>query len=165
MSCKEFNEKFINELNNVSSARLIIASKVRSFDFNGDEDDTTIKKILREKYNEDNSSWCVHNVAEEYNRIKDFDGENLQIWLNYRKYNNADAPIAKANGDFLAVAFQGVNVNIDGQEFTVTAADHITVPANHYDGNGGEYATISFATIEKLLQIRGHLAEIARLVN
>lgn len=165
MTRKEINEKFINELDNVSAIRLILATKIRKYDFDGNEDATAIKKILREKYEADSASWCVNEVAEEYNRIKDLNGDNLQIWSNYRKYDNADAPIAKANGDFLAVAFQGVNVNIDGQEFTVTAADHITVPANHYDGNGGEYATISFATIEKLLQIRGHLAEIARLVN
>ena len=92
-------------------------------------------------------------------------GDNLQIWANYRKYNNVDAPIAKANGNFLAVAFQGVNVTIDGQEFTVTNSEHISVPANHYTGDGNEFATISFAAIEKLLQIRSHLAEIARLVN
>ena len=165
MTRNEVNEKFINELENVSNIRLVIAAKVRRCEFENVEDAASIKKVLREKYEGDTSSWCVNEVAHEYNRIKDLNGDNLQIWSNYRKYDNADAPIAKANGDFLAVAFQGVNLNIDGQEFTVTAADHITVPANHYDGNGGEYATISFATIEKLLQIRGHLAEIARLVN
>lgn len=164
MNRKEFNEKFINELENVSSARLIIASKVRRYEFENVEDCTTIKKILREKHEADESSWCVNEVAHEYNRIKDLDGDNLQIWANYRKYNNVDAPIAKSNGDFLAVSFKGVTVDIDGQPFSVTSADHISVPANHYSENG-EYVTINYATMEKLLQIRGHLSEIARLVN
>lgn len=164
MSRKEFNEKFINELENVSTIRLIIASKVRRYEFENAEDATTIKKILREKYEADESSWCVNEVANEYDRIKDLDGDNLQIWANYRKFGNANEPIAKANGDFLAVSFKGVSVEIDGQLFSVTSADHISVPANHY-GENGEYVTINYATMEKLLQIRGHLTEIARLVN
>lgn len=164
MQRKEFNEKFINELDNVSATRLIIASKVRRYEFENVEDDATIKKILREKYEADDASWCVNDVAHEYNRIKDLDGDNLQIWANYRKYDNVDAPIAKSNGDFLAVSFKGVTVDIDSQSFSVTAADHISIPANHYS-ESGEYVTINYATMEKLLQIRSHLAEIARLVN
>lgn len=164
MTRNEFNEKFINELENVSNIRLVIAAKVRRFEFETVEDATAIKKTLKENYEADISSWCVNEVAHEYNRIKDLDGDNLQIWANYRKYNNVDAPIAKSNGDFLAVSFKGVTVDIDGQSFSVTAADHISVPTNHYS-ESGEYVTINYATMEKLLQIRGHLAEIARLVN
>ena len=165
MTRKEFNEKFIADLHNVDDARLVIATKVRKYDFESAADAKAIKTIIIAKFNDDSSSWCVHEVANEYNRIKDFTPENLQIWVNYREFGNADEPIAKANGDFLAVSFKGVNVTIDGQEFTVTNSDYISVPANHYGGDGGEYATISFAAIDKLLRIRGHLAEIARLVN
>ena len=164
MTCKEFNEKFIANLRNVDATRLVIASKVRKYDFESAADAETIKVILMAKFNDDAASCCVNEVAHEYERIKDFTPDNLQVWANYREYGNVNEPIAKANGDFLAVSFKGVTVDIDGQSFSVTAADHITVPANHYSKNG-EYVTINYETMEKLLQIRGHLAKIARLVN
>lgn len=164
MARKEFNEKFIADLQNVDAVRLIIATKVRKYDFESAKDTEAVKAILIAKFNDDASSWCVNEVAHEYEKIKDFTPDNLQVWANYREFNNADEPIAKSNGDFLAVSFKGVTVDIDGQSFSVTAADHITVPANHYSENG-EYVSINYATMEKLLQIRSHLAEIARLVN
>ena len=164
MTRAEFNEKFIADLHNVDEARLVVAAKVRKYEFESVTDVKAIKDTLIARFNEDTGSWCVNEVAHEYERIKDFTPDNLQIWENYRKFGNSDEPIAKSNGDFLAVSFKGVNVDIDGQLFSVTSADHISVPANHYSENG-EYVTINYATMQKLLQIRGHLVEIARLVN
>lgn len=164
MNRKEFNEKFIAELNNVDEARLFIAAKVYKNYFESAADAKAIKSVLIEKFNNEPSSWLVDEVAREYNKIKDFTPDNLQIWANYREFGNVDAPIAKPDGDFLAVSFKGIDVDIDGQRFSITNSEYVTIPANQYTNNG-EYATISFATITKLLQIRGHLAEIARLVN
>lgn len=164
MTRAEFNEKFIANLDNLDEARLIIAIKVCSYEFKSITDVKDIKSTLIAKFNDDTASWCVNEVAHEYERIKDFTPDNLQIWANFREFGNNDEPIAKSNGDFLAVSFKGVNVNIDGQLFSVTSDDYISIPANHYSENG-EYVTINYATMQKLLQIRGHLTEIARLVN
>ena len=72
MTRKEFNEKFIADLHNVDDARLVIATKVRKYDFESAADAKAIKTIIIAKFNDDSSSWCVHEVANEYNRIKDF---------------------------------------------------------------------------------------------
>lgn len=163
MGRKERNEQFIASLDNVSNVHLLVAAKKR-YELNGMDIDK-IKKYLKDTHAEKPDSWIVDDVAGEYDRIKHLTGDNLQIWENYRKYGNYDEPIAKPNGDFLAVSFKGIEVNIDGVDLTITNTEYITIPINGCDNSGNECATISFAMMEKLFKIRGHLAEIARYVN
>lgn len=163
MGRKERNEQFIAGLDNVSNVHLLVAAKKR-YELN-DMSVDDIKKCLKDTYAEKPDSWLIDDIVVEYDRIKHLNGDNLQIWSNYRKYNNYDEPIAKPNGDFLAVSFKGIEVNIDGIDLTITNTEYITIPTNGCDNSGNECATISFATMEKLFKIKMHMAEIARYVN
>lgn len=163
MSRKERNEQFIASLDNVSNAHLLVTAKKR-YEFN-DMTVDTIKQYLKDTYAEKPDSWLIDDIATEYDMIKHLNGDNLQIWSNYRKYGNYDEPIAKPNGDFLAVSFKGIEVNIDGIDLTITNTDYVNIPANGCDNSGNECATISFAMMQKLFKIKEHMVEIARYVN
>lgn len=161
----ERNAEFIAKIDSLSITILRVACYKVANHLPDLNDMDFVILALKNMYEEQNDSWIIDDIAGEYNQIKGFTPDNLQIWANYRRYGNCDKPIAKSNGEFLAVAFASVNVMIDGTNYTITHDDCVTIHANCETSSGFPYCNVNYATMQKLLQIKEHMHEIARLVN
>lgn len=161
---KERVAEFMANIGNLSTARLRIACYIRSSQLPELNDMTQVIAVLKKEFTEREDSWMVDDIANEYNRIANMSEHNLQIWANYRRNANAEQPIAKANGNFIEVKAEGIKVTIDGTLVVINDCDFVTVDANCADGEG-MWVNISFAAMEKMVQIKNHWEEIKRLVE
>lgn len=161
---KERVAEFMANIDNLSIARLRVACYVRQSYFPELNDMAPVIAKLKEEFVERPESWVIDDIADEYNRIANMSDYNLQIWSNYRRNGNADKPIAKANGEFIVVKAEGIRVTIDNNVVVINDCDFVTIDANL---GGGEdcWANISFAAMEKMVQIKNHWNEIKRLVE
>lgn len=164
MGRKETNAKFIAEINDLSMSTLRVACFVNEGNLAPLEDMEKVVRKLKNRFAENEDDWCVYSTANEYERIKDYSPNNLQIWANYRRNANAEQPIAKANGDFIEVKAEGIKVTIDGTSVVINDCDFVTIDA---DCGSGEqmWSNVSFAAMEKMVQIKNHWIEIKRLVE
>lgn len=164
MGRKETNAKFIAGIDGLSKAVLRVACYVNAGNLAPLEDMEEVVNKLKKRFAENEDDWCVYSTANEYERIKNYSPNNLQIWTNYRRNANSDQPIAKANGDFIEVKAEGIKVTIDGASVVINDCDFVTVDA---DCSNGEqmWANVSFAAMEKMVQIKNHWLEIKRLVE
>lgn len=87
---------------------------------------------------------------------------NLQLWSNYRRNHNADKPIAKANGEFIETKAVEIKVMIDGTTICIDDHDFVSIEAG-CGSDDGAWTNVSFAAIEKMVQIKNHWNEIKRL--
>ena len=164
MGRKETNAKFIAGIDGLSMSVLRVACYVNAGNLAPLNDMEEVVRKLKDRFADNEDDWCVYSTAMEYERIKDYSPNNLQIWANYRRNANADQPIAKSNGDFIEVKADGIKVVIDGTPVVINDCDFVTVDANCADGEG-MWANISFAAMEKMVQIKNHWLEIKRLVE
>lgn len=164
MSRKEINAKFIVEIESLNMSVLRVACYVSGGDLGSLEDMGQVVNRLKNRFADDAEDWCVYSIAKEYNNIKDFSPNNLQIWANYRREQRAYAPIAKANGEFIEARVEGIKLTIDGVTVTINDCDFVSIDSNCNDGDY-QFANISFATMEKMLQIKSQWNEIKRLVG
>lgn len=156
--------EFMSNIDNLSTAILRIACYIRQNYLPELNDMAPVISNLKEEFAERPESWIIDDIACEYNRIKDMSEHNLQIWSNYRRKGNTDKPIAKANGDFIEVKAEGIRVTIDGASINIDNNDFVTIYADC--GNGEDnWANVSFATMQKIVQIKEHWNEIKRLVE
>lgn len=164
MGRKETNAKFIAGINGLSMSVLRVACYVNYGNLAPLENMEEVVGKLKKRFADNEDDWCVYSTANEYERIKNYTPNNLQIWANYRRNANSDQPIAKANGDFIEVKVDGIKVVIDGTPLVINDCDFVTIDANC--GNGEEmWANVSFAAMEKMVQIKNHWNEIKRLVE
>lgn len=161
---KERVAEFMVNIDGLSVARLRIACYVRQNSLPELNDMAPVITKLKEEFAEREDSWIIDDIAAEYNRIANMSEHNLQIWSKYRRNGNTDQPIAKANGDFIEVKAEGIKVTIDGASVVINDFDFVTVDADC--GNGEQmWANLSFAAMEKMVQIKNHWDEIKRLVE
>lgn len=161
---KERVTEFMTNIDGLSIARLRVACYVRKTQLPELNDMASVIAALKQEFAECPESWIIDDIAGEYNRVANMSDHNLQIWANYRRNRNADAPIAKANGDFIEVKAQGVRVTIDGITVVINDCDFVTIDA---DCGGGEvcWANVSFAAMQKIVQVKERWNEIKRLTE
>ena len=164
MGRKETNAKFIAGIDGLNKAILEIACYVNYGNLAPLEDMEEVINRLKNRFADNEDDWCVYSTANEYERIKDYNPNNLQIWANYRLNENANQPIAKANGDFIKTTAGGIKVTIDDISIVINDFDFVTIDADCSDGEQ-MWANVSFAAMEKMLQIKSHWNEIKRLVE
>lgn len=160
---KERNAAFVAAIDNVSEKHFMVACKKRNYEIGGKSFEKA-KDFIKNEFDKDEASWVVDDIASEYNDIKDYNDDNLEIWEDYLVNNNANRPIAKANGDFLNITFEGIRVNIDGISYTISDADFVSIDATEHCEDE-HWANVSFAVMQKLIQIKQHMSEIKRLVE
>lgn len=161
---KERVAEFMANIDTLSPSRLRVACYVRKNQLPELNDMVQVIAALKQEFAEREESWIIDDIASEYNCIANMSDHNLQIWSNYSRNCNVDKPIAKANGDFIEVKSQGVRVTIDGITVVINDCDFVTIDA---DCGGGEecWANVSFAAMQKIVQIKEHWNEIKRLVE
>ena len=164
MGRKETNAKFIAEIEGLSMSVLRVACYVNEGNLAPLEDMGKVVNKLKNRFANNEDDWCVYSTANEYERIKNYSPNNLQIWANYRRNANAEQPIAKANGEFIGVKAEGVKVIIDGTSVIINDCDFVAIDAN-YGSSEEMWANLSFAAMEKMVQIKSHWNEIKRLVE
>lgn len=156
--------EFMANIDNLSIDRLQTACYVRRNYLPKLDNMTDVINKLKEEFAEKPESWVIDDVADEYNRIANMSDYNLQIWTKYRRDCHYNEPIAKANGDFIKVKAEGIRVAIDGSAVNIDDNDFVTIYADC--GNGEDnWANVSFATMQKIVQIKEHWKEIKRLVE
>lgn len=158
-------KEFMANIDNLSIDRLRAACYVRQHSLPKLNDMTAVINRLKEEFSAKPESWIIDDIANEYNRIVNMSDHNLHIWVKYRCSGNTDVPIAKANGDFIEVKAEGIKVIIDGVSVNIDDHDFVTVYADCGDGEENYWANISFAAMQKIVQIKEHWNEIKRLVE
>lgn len=161
---KERVAEFMANIDNLSIARLRIACYIRQSYFPELNDMAPVITKLKEEFAEKPESWVIDDIADEYNRIANMSEHNLQIWANYRRNHNADKPITKANGDFIETKAVGIKVVIDGTTICIDDHDFVSIEAN-CGSDAGAWSNVSFAAMEKMVQIKNHWNEIKSLVE
>ena len=161
---KERVAEFMANIDSLSPSRLRVACYIRKTQLPEFNDMGIVIAALKQEFDERPESWIIDDIADEYNRIANMSDHNLQLWNKYRRNCNADKPIAKANGDFITVKAEGIKVTIDGTTICIDDYDFITVYADCGDGEN-TWANVSFAAMEKMVQIKNHWNEIKRLVE
>lgn len=161
---KERVAEFMVNIDGLSVVRLRIACYIRQHNLPELNDMTQVISKLKEEFAEHEDSWIIDEIAAEYNRIANMSDHNLQLWGKYRRNANADQPIAKANGEFIEVKAEGIKVTIDGATVCINDYDFISVYADCGDGEN-TWSNVSFAAMEKMVQIKNHWNEIKRLVE
>ena len=164
MGKKETNAKFIVGIDGLSKTILRVACYVNEGNLAPLEDMDEVVNKLKKRFAENEDDWCVYNTANEYERIKNFSQNNLQIWANYRRNANAEQPITKANGEFIETKAQGIRVTIDGNTVVINDSDFVSIDADCGSGEDS-WSNVSFAAMEKMVQIKSHWNEIKRLVE
>lgn len=157
-------KEFMANIDNLSVCRLRVACYVRQSHFPELNDMSRVIIKLKEEFAEKPESWLIDDIADEYNRIANMSEHNLQIWANYRRNCNADKPIAKANGDFIESKAVGIKVVIDGIAICIDDHDFVSIEAD-CGSDVGAWTNVSFAAMEKMVQIKNHWNEIKRLVE
>lgn len=161
---KERVAEFMSNIDNLSIARLRVACYVRKSQLPELNDMAPVIAALKQEFAERPESWLIDDIANEYNHIVDMSEHNLQVWSNYRRNSNADKPIAKANGDFIETKAVGIKVVIDGTTICIDDHDFVSIEANC--GSDVEaWSNVSFAAMEKMVQIKNHWNEIKSLVE
>ena len=161
---KERVAEFMSNIDNLSIARLRVACYVRKGQLPELNDMTPVIAALKQEFAERDESWIIDDIANEYNHIVDMSEHNLQVWSNYRRNHNADKPIAKANGEFIETKAVGIKVVIDGTTICIDNHDFVSIE-NNCDSNDGAWSNVSFAAMEKMVQIKNHWNEIKSLVE
>lgn len=161
---KERVKEFMSNIDNLSMCRLRVACYVRQSQLPELNDMKQVVTKLKEEFFNQPDSWMIDDIADEYNRVVNMSEHNLQSWANYRRKCNADKPIAKANGEFINVRAVGIEVKIDGITVVISDDDFVIVEANCDDDNR-YWSNVSFAAMEKMVQIKNHWDEIKRLVE
>ena len=157
-------KEFMSNIDNLSIARLRVACYVRQSQLPELNDMAPVIIKLKEEFAEKPESWLIDDIASEYNHVANMSERNLQIWAKYRRNSNVDKPIAKANGDFIEAKAIGIKVVVDGTTVAIDDYDFVTVYADCSDGDN-TWANLSFAAMEKMVQIKNHWNEIKRLVE
>jgi hypothetical protein len=157
-------KEFMANVDTLSIARLRVACYVRRSQLPELNDMAPVIVALKQEFAERPNSWLIDDIASEYERVVNMSEHNLQIWANYRKHDNADAPIAKANGEFIEVSAVGIKVVVDGTTVFINDHDFVNIDA-YCGGDDGYWTNISFAAMEKMVQIKNHWNEIKRLVE
>lgn len=164
MGRKETNAKFIAGIDGLNMSILRVACYVNAGNLAPLENMDQVINRLKYRFAEHEDDYVVYSTANEYERIKDYSPNNLQIWANYRRNLNANQPIAKADGEFIRVKAEGIKVTVDGASIVVNDYDFVTVDADY--GNGEQmWANVSFGAMEKMVQIKNHWDEIKCLVE
>lgn len=161
---KERISEFMVGIDGLSTAKLRVACYVRQSHLPELNDMAQVITALKQEFAEHEDSWIIDDIADEYNRIVNMSEHNLQIWANYRHNNYADKPIAKANGEFIETKAEGIGVTIDGVKVVINDCDFVSIDAN-CESDGERYTNVSFAAMEKMIQIKSHWNEIKRLVE
>lgn len=161
---KERVAEFMANIDTLSPSRLRVACYIYKTRLPELNDMSIVIAALKQEFAEHEDSWMIDDIASEYNRIANLSENNLQIWSNYRRNGNAEQPIAKANGDFIDVKADGIRVTIDGVSLYINDYDFVTIYADSGDDEN-TWANISFAAMEKIVQIKNHWTEIKRLVE
>jgi hypothetical protein len=161
---KERVAEFMANVDNLSIARLRVACYVRKPQLPELNDMAQVIAALKQEFAEHEESWMIDDIANEYNRIANMSDHNLQIWANYRRNCNANEPIAKANGDFIEVKAVGIKVVVDGTTICIDDHDFVSIEAD-CGSDVGAWSNVSFAAMEKMVQIKNHWNEIKRLVE
>lgn len=161
---KERVAEFMANIDTLSVARLRVACYVRKTQLPEFNDMAIVIAALKQEFAERPESWIIDDIASEYNRIANMSDYNLQIWTKYRRNHHCDEPIAKADGDFIEVKAEGIRVTIDRNTVVINDSDFVSINADC--GNGEDsWASISFAAMQKIVQIKNHWNEIKRLVE
>ena len=155
-------KEFMSNIDNLSVCRLRVACYVRQSQLPELNDMTPVIAKLKEEFSKQPNSWIIDDIADEYNRIANMSEHNLQIWANYRHNCNADKPIAKTNGDFIEVKAVGIKVVVDGTTICIDDHDFVSIEAD-CGSDVGAWSNVSFAAMEKMVQIKNHWNEIKRL--
>lgn len=163
-SRKERIAEFMANIDTLSFAKLRVACYVRQNNLPELNDISQVIIDIKQEFDERPESWIIDDIACEYNRIKDMSEHNLQIWANYRRNCNVDSPIAKGNGDFIEVKAEGIRVTVDGASINIDNNDFVTIYGDCSNGEDN-WANISFAAMQKIVQIKEHWKEIKRLVE
>lgn len=157
-------QEFMSNIDNLSVCRLRVACYVRQSHFSELNDMSYVVGKLKEEFAERPNSWLIDDIASEYNNVVNMSEHNLQIWANYRRNQRADAPIAKANGEFIDVKAEGIKVVVDGTTICIDDHDFVSIEAD-CGSDVGAWSNVSFAAMEKMVQIKNHWNEIKRLVE
>lgn len=157
-------KEFMSNIDNLSVCRLRVACYVRQSELPELNDMTPVIAKLKEEFSKRPNSWIIDEIASEYNRVANMSEHNLQVWANYRRNCRADAPIAKANGEFIDVKAVGIKVVIDGTTICIDDHDFVSIEAD-CGSDVGAWSNVSFAAMEKMVQIKNHWNEIKRLVE
>lgn len=161
---KERVAEFMANIDTLSIVRLRVACYVTQSRFPELNDMAPVIAKLKEEFEERPESWLIDDIASEYNNVANMSEHNLQIWANYRRNCNADRPIAKANGDFIEVKAVGIKVVVDGTTICIDDHDFVSIEAD-CGSDVGAWSNVSFAAMEKMVQIKNHWNEIKRLVE
>lgn len=157
-------KEFMANIDTLSPSRLRVACYVRRTQLPELNDMAPVIAALKQEFEKRPESWIIDDIASEYNRIANMSDYNLQIWTKYRRNHNCDEPIAKANGDFIEVRAESIRVTIDGASVCIDDHDFITILAN-CENSEDTWANVSFAAMQKIVQIKNHWNEIKRLVE
>lgn len=157
-------KEFMANIDSLSTTRLRIACYVRKSQLPDLNDMAPVIVALKEEFAERPESWIIDDIAGEYSRIANMSDHNLQIWTKYRRNRHRNEPIAKANGDFIEVKAEGINVTIDGTVVCINDCDFITVYSDCGDGENN-WTNLSFAAMQKIVQIKACWNEIKCLVE
>lgn len=158
-------KEFMANIDNVSVAKLRVACYIRKNNLPELNDMVPVISRLKEEFAERPESWIIDDIAGEYNRIANMSDHNLQIWSNYRRKGNVDQPITKGNGDFIEVKAKSIRVIIDGTPISIDDHDFVTIYPDSGNGEEEYWSNISFAAMQKIIQIKEHWNEIKRLVE
>lgn len=157
-------KEFMANIDNLSTTRLRVACYVRKSQLPELNDMALVIAALKQEFAEKPESWMIDDIANEYNSVANMSEHNLQIWANYRRKRNVDKPIAKANGDFIEVKAVRIKVVIDGTTICIDDHDFVSIEAD-CGSDVGAWSNVSFAAMEKMVQIKNHWNEIKRLVE
>ena len=161
---KERVSEFMVGIDGLSMAKLRVACYVRQSNLPELNDMASVVAALKQEFAEREDSWIIDDIQAEYNHIANMSEHNLQIWSNCRRNRNADRPIAKANGDFIEVKAEGIKVNIEGVTVIINDCDFVSIDSVCRDGET-YWTNVSFAAMEKMVQIKNHWNEIKQLVE
>lgn len=161
---KERIAEFMANIDTLPLAKLRVACYVRQNILPELNDISHVIAAIKEEFDERPESWLIDDIVSEYNRVKDMSEHNLQIWANYRRKRNVDEPLSKSNGDFIEVKAESIRFTIDGASINIDNNDFVTIYGS-CNNDGYKWASISFAAMQKLVQIKSHWDEIKRLVE
>lgn len=153
---KERVAEFMVQIESLDMNRLRVACYNRASQLPELDDMGVIVNHLKAEFAEREESWIIMEIADEYNRIANMSEHNLQVWADYRRNNNVDAPVANLTGEFVDVSFAYLVVCLDGNYYTISQHG-VTI-------ENGE-ANMSIVYMQKLQMIASHLQEIKRLVE
>lgn len=161
---EEAVKEFMSNIDNLSVCRLRVACYVRQSNLPELNDMAKVIAAIKQEFAERKDSWTIYDIADEYNRIANMSEHNLHVWSNYRRNRNADRPISKANGEFIDVNAVGIKVVVDGVTLCIDDHDFVSIEAD-CGSDVGAWTNVSFAAMEKIVQIKNHWNEIKRLVE